>query len=95
MGLCLRAELCYPHHICHHCGTEADYSGNHGLSYQCSKGYHHDLGAINDIVQSPDYNTYVYSIWHRFELNGIACSDVKRPGGVRVVSWKKDKLLLE
>ena len=42
VGLRLGTTLCRPH-SCHHCGTEVDHQGTHGLSCKKSEGRHHGI----------------------------------------------------
>ena len=90
VGIRLGTQLCRPH-MCHHCGSEVDGSGIHGLSCRWSEGRHHRHSALNDIVFRALSAAKVPS---RLEPSGIYRSDGKRPDGMSIVPWKSGKLLV-
>ena len=80
VGIRLGTQLCRPH-MCHHCGSEVDGSGIHGLSCRWSEGRHHRHSALNDIVFRALSAAKVPS---RLEPSGIYRSDGKRPDGMSI-----------
>ena len=50
IGLRLGAPLCIPH-LCHHCGSNVDMLGTHGLSCCFSAGRHFRHAMLNDILR--------------------------------------------
>ena len=89
-GLRLGTTLCRPH-ACHHCGSEVDCLGIHGLSCTHSEGHRARHAAINGIVHRTLTAAHVPS---RLEPAGISHSDGKRPDGVTTVPWKSGKFLV-
>ena len=90
VGLHLGSPLCRPH-LCHHCGSEVDRLGHHGLSCRKSEGRHYRHAAINDIVHRALSSAQVPS---RLEPSGLSRSDGKRPDGVTMVPWENGKPLV-
>ena len=90
VGIRLGTQLCKPHK-CHHCGSEVDGFGIHGLSCRWSEGRHHCHSSLNNIVFHAMSATKVPS---RLEPSGIYRSDGKRPDGMSIVPWKSGKLLV-
>ena len=90
VGIRLGTQLCRPH-MCHHCDSEVDGFGIHGLSCRWSEGRHHRHSALNDIVFRTLSAAKVPS---RLEPSGIYRSDGKRPDGMSIVLWKDGKLLV-
>ena len=90
MGLRLGTTLCHPHSY-HHCGTVVNNLGTHGLSCKRSEGRHHRHSAINYIVHRALTTAYIPS---RLEPAGLSRVDGNRPGGITVVPWKQEKLLV-
>ena len=90
VGIRLGTQLCRPH-MCHHCGSEVDGFGIHGLSCRWSEGCHHRHSALNYIIFRALPAAKVPS---RLEPSGIYRSDGKRPDGMSIVPWKSGKLLV-
>ena len=90
VGLRLGAPLCRPHK-CHHCGVEVDCLATHGLSCRWSEGRHHRHAAINNIVHRSLTSAKIPA---RLEPSGLYRSDGKRPDGISLVPWRREKLLV-
>ena len=90
VGIRLGTQLCKPH-MCHHCGSEVDGFGIHGLSCRWSEGRHHRHSSLNNIVFRAMSAAKVPS---RLELSGLYRSDGKRPDGMSIVPWNSRKLLV-
>ena len=88
VGLRLGAALCRPH-ACHHCGSEVNALGTHGLSCQRSQGRHMRHAALNDIIHSSLATAKVPS---RLEPSGLQCEEGKWDG-VTIIPWKGGKQL--
>ena len=89
VGIRLGTQLCRPH-MCHHCGSEVDGFGIHGLSCRWSEGCHNRHSTLNDIIFRALPAAKVPS---RLEPSGIYRSDGKRPDGMSIVPWKSGSCL--
>ena len=83
--------LSFVNHMCHHCGSEVNGFGIHGLSCRWIEGRHHCHSSLNNIVFRAMSAAKVPS---RLEPSGIYRSDGKCPDGMSIVPWKSGKLLV-
>ena len=73
IGLRLGAPLCIPH-LCHHCGSNEDMLGTHGLSCRFSAGRHFRHAMLKDILHWTLSSANVPS---RLEPTGLDRADGK------------------
>ena len=90
VGIRLGTQLCKPH-MCHHCGSEVDGFGIHGLSCRWSEGRHHRHSSLNNIVF---HTMSAAKVPSRLEPSGIYHLDGKRQDCMSIVPWKSGKLLV-
>lgn len=90
IGLRLGIPIVQPH-LCHHCDTQVDCFGTHGLSCRLSQGRFSRHASINSIVKKSLDSAKIPS---RLEPNGILRSDGRRPDGVTLIPWKCGRMLV-
>ncbi|CAG9814718.1 unnamed protein product [Phaedon cochleariae] len=89
VALRLGAALCCSYKCI--CGTEVDVYGHHGLCCNKSSGRYMRHSAINDVIKRALISGNVQSI---LEPPGLCRVDGKRPDGMPLIPWKREKALI-
>src|ERR1043165_2770024 len=72
------------------CGAIVEPIGHHGFSCIKGAGRHQRRGMINDVIWRAFTRAKIPAIK---EPNGLSRSDGKRPDGVTIIAWQRDRCL--